>query len=62
MVVVPDLVLCLQARFNLEKKSWAERIERLEKIKENAREDAESAGQEVARLQKAYQDLFSKSR
>uniref|UniRef100_A0A7S4PNY6 Uncharacterized protein n=1 Tax=Guillardia theta TaxID=55529 RepID=A0A7S4PNY6_GUITH len=57
-----DLKAQSEARFNLEKKSWAERIERLEKIKENAREDAESAGQEVARLQKAYQELFSKSR
>ena len=51
-----------EARFDMERKSWAERVERIEKIASDAKEDAKSAGDEVTRLQRAYQDLFSKSR
>lgn len=51
-----------QARFNLERKSWAERVERIEKISSDSKQDAKNAGDEVSRLQRAYQDIFSKSR
>jgi hypothetical protein len=40
-----------QARFNLERKSWAERVERIEKIAADAKQDAKNAGDEVTRLQ-----------
>jgi len=57
-----DLKAQAEARFDMERKSWAERVERIEKIAADAKEDAKSAGDEVTRLQRAYQDLFSKSR
>ena len=57
-----DVKAQAEARFDLERKSWAERVERIEKIASDAKEDAKSAGEEVTRLQRAYQDLFSKSR
>jgi hypothetical protein len=41
----------MQARFNLERKSWAERVERIEKIAADAKQDAKNAGDEVTRLQ-----------
>ena len=57
-----DVKAQAEARFDMERKSWAERVERIEKIAGDAKEDAKSAGDEVTRLQRAYQDLFSKSR
>eukprot|EP00281_Chroomonas_sp_CCMP1168_P022395 CAMPEP_0206225426 /NCGR_PEP_ID=MMETSP0047_2-20121206/7541_1 /ASSEMBLY_ACC=CAM_ASM_000192 /TAXON_ID=195065 /ORGANISM="Chroomonas mesostigmatica_cf, Strain CCMP1168" /LENGTH=372 /DNA_ID=CAMNT_0053648425 /DNA_START=320 /DNA_END=1435 /DNA_ORIENTATION=+ len=51
-----------EARFNLERKSWAERVERIEKIASDSKLDAKNAGEEVTRLQRAYQDIFAKSR
>ena len=57
-----DVKAQAEARFDMERKSWAERVERIEKIASDAKEDAKSAGDEVTRLQRAYQDLFSKSR
>jgi predicted nucleic acid-binding Zn-ribbon protein len=57
-----DVKAQAEARFDMERKSWAERVERIEKIAADAKEDAKSAGDEVTRLQRAYQDLFTKSR
>ena len=34
-----------EARFNLERKSWAERVERIEKVAADAKSDAKSAGE-----------------
>jgi len=57
-----DLKAQAEARFGMERKAWAERVERIEKIAQDAKEDARGAGEEVSRLQRAYQELFSKSR
>ena len=43
-----DVKAQVEARFDLERKSWAERVERIEKIASDAKEDAKSAGDEVS--------------